>query len=241
MNHSIAQQHDGFPGRWIGGIALLLAPLLLLAGVLLRSPFHFFFPDQLRAYQEHPSLMFWSYSTFNAGILLLWPAVLTVVRMIHQTTPVLAKWAGYFVIFGLFARTFHAGVDHLAYQMVRIQGLDTATQTVADSYGAFHIFSILSLAILLGWIVLAIAAYRSKTLGLIRSIALALMSALPLGVLKGTTTFSIIAVAGLCIALMPLGIQVLRDGPNPPARNVLLSIVLGTVLIGVFYFIGQAG
>ncbi|MFF1342808.1 hypothetical protein ACFVYT_33870 [Streptomyces sp. NPDC058290] len=32
------------PGRWVGGVALAIAPLLLAAGVLLRLPFHFFFP-----------------------------------------------------------------------------------------------------------------------------------------------------------------------------------------------------
>lgn len=46
MNSS---KHEPFPGRWIGGLTLILGPLLLLAGVLLRSKFHFFFPDQLRA------------------------------------------------------------------------------------------------------------------------------------------------------------------------------------------------
>ncbi|MCM3627506.1 hypothetical protein M3194_09015 [Paenibacillus glycanilyticus] len=67
------------------------------------------------------------------------------------------------------------------------------------------------------------------------------MSALPLGVLKGTTTFSILAVAGLCIAWIPLGIKVLRDGPRPAARKAMVAIVLTAVIGYVFYFIGQAG
>ncbi|WP_233516752.1 hypothetical protein [Paenibacillus curdlanolyticus] len=185
--------------------------------------------------------MFWSFSLFNAGILLMWPAILEVVRLVHRTRPGWAKWGGCFVIFGLFARTFHAGVDHLAFQLVRIQNVESATSAVADSYGAFHIFSILNLPILLGWIVLAIGVYRAKTLNLFRSIALGLMSALPLGVLKGTTIFSIIAVAGLCLALVPLGVKVLQDGPRPTSRNAVLVIVLSIILSAVFYFIGQAG
>jgi hypothetical protein len=240
-NNANAANTSWFPGRYIGGITLIVGPFLLLVGILLRSRFHFFFPDQLKAFEEHPRLIFLSFSAFNAGILLMWPAILTVVSMIQQTKPSWAKWGGLFVIFGLIARIFHAGVDHLAYQLVRIEGLEPATNSVADSYGAYHIFSFLNLAILLGWIVLAIGAYRSKTLGLLRSIALALMSALPLGVLKGTTMFSIIAVAGLCIALVPLGVKVLRDGPKPAPRNVFLTVVLTVILGAVFYFFGQAG
>lgn len=232
---------SGFPGRWIGGISLILGPIFLLIGVLLRIRFHFFFPEQLRAYQEHPQLMFWSFSAYNAGILLLWPAVLTVIRSIHKTRPGWATWGGCFVIFGLFARTFHAGVDHLSFQLVRIQGLDSAINAVAESYGAYHIFSMLNLAILLGWVVLAIGAYLSNTLNLVSAIALALMSSLPLGVLKGTTVFSVVAVAGLCLAFIPHGVKVLRDGPKPALRNVLFTVILSILLVYVFYFFGQAG
>jgi hypothetical protein len=37
----------GFPGRWVGGTAMALAPILLLTGALVRVQFHFFFPQQL--------------------------------------------------------------------------------------------------------------------------------------------------------------------------------------------------
>lgn len=83
---------NNFPGRYIGGITLIAGPILILVGVLLRSRFHFFFPDQLKAFEEHPRLIFWSFSAFNTGILLMWPAILTVVRMIQQTKPSWAKW-----------------------------------------------------------------------------------------------------------------------------------------------------
>ncbi len=61
--------------------------------------------------------------------------------------------------------------------------MQTATQTVAASYGAFHVVSALSGTILFGRILLAMGAYLSSTLGLIRSLALGLMSALMIGVL----------------------------------------------------------
>lgn len=105
-------------------------------------------------------------------------------------------WGGTLAMLGLFARTFHAGVDHLAFQLVHVQGLEVATQAVRDSYGANHIVKTLNPAIMLGWIVLAIGAYRAGTLGLVRSVALGLMACLMMGVLKGSSIVSVIAAGG---------------------------------------------
>src|ERR1051325_9070366 len=124
-----------FPGRWIGGTALLVAPLLMLTGVLLRARFPFFFPHQLEAFSQHPSLITAAYSCFLAGFILLWPAILTLARFIEITRPGWAQWGASLALFGLFARTFHAGLDHLAFQLARAQGVRAATEFVAGSYG----------------------------------------------------------------------------------------------------------
>ncbi|TDD61845.1 hypothetical protein E1293_44570 [Actinomadura darangshiensis] len=73
---------------------------------------------------------------------------------------------------------------------------------------------------MLGWPLLAYAAYRTRTIGAVRSIALALTAALPLGVLKGTTPLSMVAVAGLAVALVPLGLRMLLDGPRPSTARL---------------------
>ncbi|MFI6519738.1 hypothetical protein ACIBF1_29550 [Spirillospora sp. NPDC050679] len=198
----------------------MLGPVLLLAGVLLRARFHFFFPDQLAAYDRHPTLMTASYSCFAAGSVALCPAVTALVARIGATRPTLAAFGGGLTLLGLFARTFHAGADHLAFQLVGTQGRRSATTAVADSYQAFHIFQYASFAIMLGWLVLAAGAWRSSVLGPVRCLALALMSLLPLGILKGTTPLSIVGTAGLCVALVPLGLATLRDGPRPTRRSM---------------------
>lgn len=230
-----------FPGRWVGGIALVIAPVLLLTGVLLRIRFPFFFPEQLAAYQSNPSLLFASYSAFLAGNIFLWPAVMTLARLIGLKRPGWAIWGGSFVIFGLFARTFHAGIDHLAFQLVNVQGLDSATVAVSESYGAFHIVSVLSGTIMFGWVLLAIGAFLSGTLGAVRAVALALMAILMLGVLKGSTVVSVIATAGLCVAMCPLGIKVLREGERPRLRDILFWSSAVMLVIVLLFFFGQAG
>lgn len=230
-----------FPGRWIGGTSMILGPLLLLSGILLRLQFHFFFPQQLAAYEQNPTLITASYSLFLAGNILLWPAIILLAKFIGQTHPGWATWGGTMVIFGLFARTFHAGIDHLAFQLVNAQNLEVATKTVADSYGAFHIIAALSPLIFFGWVVLAIGTYLSGTLGLIRAIALGSMSALMMGVLKGSTWVSVIAVSGLCIALVPLGFKILSEKPTPSVGSFVIRFLLMIVFGALLLFIGRLG
>jgi len=230
-----------FPGRWLGGVTLVLGPLLMLAGVLLRAGHNFFFPDQLAAYADHPTMMFAAYSLFLAGNVALWPAVVLLAQRISVARPRLAVWGGTLATFGLFARTFHAGVDHLAFQLVRVQDLPTATRAVADSYNAYHIMSALSVAIMAGWIVLAVGSWRAGVLGALPAIALAAMSALPLGVLKGTTPLSIVAVVGLAVALVPLGVRTLREGPPPPLRTLLSWSGAVLIAVAAMAFLGTLG
>ncbi len=230
-----------FPGRWLGGASMILGPLLLLTGILLRIQFPFFFTHQLAAYHEYPTLIAASYSCFLAGNILLWPAILTMARLIGEKRPALALWAGTFVMLGLFARTFHAGIDHLVFQLVRMHGVASATRDVAGSYGSFHVVSALNVCILFGWILLAIGAYLSCTLGLVRSIALASMSALMMGVLKGSSLMSLISAVGLCLALLPLGISLMLKPPRPSLITFLFWILLGASFITAAAYVGQLG
>ncbi|WP_281975209.1 hypothetical protein [Halobacillus litoralis] len=240
MNHKVREnvspERDNtifwFPGRWIGGLSLIIGPLLLLAAALLRIQFHFFYDAQLAAYAHHPVLITAAYSCFVLGCLFLWPGVITLVRFIGRKHPALAVWGGMFTILGLIGRVFHGGIDHMAFQLVNVQSLNLATKAVSDSYQAFHIVRYLNGWMMVGWILLAIGAYRSRTFGLIRSVALASMFFLPLGTLKGTRFESTFLILGLCIALIPLGIKVLRDGP-PPSRKAIywaIAFVAGEII-----------
>lgn len=227
-----------FPGRWIGGASLVLGPLLLLAGVLLRAPYDFFFPAQLAAHHQHPVLLTAAYSAFAAGTVVLWPGVCVLALRIASHRPAPALWGGTLTLLGLFARTFHAGVDHLALRLGHILGTEEAVRVVGESYGAFHVFSALNAVIMGGWVVLAVGAHRARVLGPLRSLALGLTSLLPLGVLKGTTPLSVVAVAGLCLALVPLGVAMWRRDPLPAGAvgRILgvAAVAFAMVLFGRF-------
>ena len=221
-----------FPGRWIGGISLILGPLLLLTAALLRLPFHYFYDAQLTAYAEHPALITAAYTCYTLGWLFTWPGVITLARLIGMRLPTLAVIGGTVVILGLVGRVFHAGIDHLAFQLVDVQGLEAAIRAVDDSYLAFHVVRYFNGMMMVGWVLIAIGAYRAGIMGWFRSIALASMFFLPFGTLKGTRGETVFLLLGLCIAFIPLGVKVLREGPRPSRKAVTwsLAFVIGEAL-----------
>ena len=175
-SEAIERRGVGYPGRWAGGLAAVCGPLLILTGVLLRIRYNFFYPDQLAAYDRQPGLLTAAYACFAAGTVLLWPAVLVLAHRIGATHPGWALWGGCLVMFGLFTRTFHFGTDHLAFHLVDSHGLQGAITAIDHYYVAWrdvgwHPFRMLSGAIVTGWVVLAIGAYRSGVLGLGRALA----------------------------------------------------------------------
>ena len=228
-----------FPGRWVGGVCLILGPILALTGALLRIQFHFFAPQQLQAYEAHPHLLTAAYSAYSISWVVLCLGILALVHCIAAWNRNWAFWGGVLTLLGLFNRTFNAGVDHMAFQMVSVLGADQAFTVVSDTYRAFHVFRYLNGSTMLGWPLLAIGAYRAGVLGPVRSPVLALMVMLPFGTLKGTEIRSI-AIIGLCVALVPLGVRILRDAPplSRRAKAWIIALVMvnatGIVLTRIF-------
>lgn len=222
-----------FPGRIVGGGALVLGPVLWCVGLLLRhlaprsgvfgpqqweslarQPFAA--PSQLAAYLVDPALMTAGYACFAAGALLLMPAFATLARVVAGRTPALAGWGGLLVILGLFGRLYYAGVDQTCFQLAATQGLDRAVDFVVHnyvsiSYGPWRVGVTAHAGQYLGTILLAIGAFRSGTFGTGRCLLLLWAGTLWGGVLKSVQFIDIIEYGALCLVLVPMGVRVLRD------------------------------
>ncbi|UNS96826.1 hypothetical protein MMF93_10105 [Streptomyces tubbatahanensis] len=232
-----------FPGRRIGGAALVLGPLVWFAGLLLRhlatraagfSPEQqtwfdqqpFAAPAQLAAYQAHPALVTAGYACFAGGAVVLCPAFITLARIVAPRCPGLARVGGTLVVVGLFSRLYWAGTDHTAFQLVEELGLDQATSTVLDmygdiSYGPWRVPVTAAFGLYIGTLVLAVGAYRAGTFGTARLLLFLLSGTLWTGVLKESGLFDgVVSAAALCPVLVPLGIRVLRGGvPELPTQG----------------------
>jgi hypothetical protein len=217
----------GFPGRILGGLTLVVAPLLLLIGELIRIRFYYYYPSQLRAYADHPQLMTASYSFYALGLLLCWPAFLTLTGLIGARRRGWAFWGAVLAMTGLFVRLFHEGVNYLAFQMVSELGLSTALAGVQGSYTHWYVFYSLVFTDNLGWVVLAIGSYRAGRLGWVQCVGIAVMMAHWSGVLKGSSIGSVLETLGLCVALIPLGVAVLVSGTAPGLRSASRRLAAG--------------
>ena len=221
-----------FPGRWVGGSCLIAGPLLVTTGALLRARFHFFAPQQLEAFADHPALLTAAYSCYSVGWAVVGFGLLALVHRIAAWNRTWAFWGGAFALTGLFNRIFSAGVDHMAFQMASVLGPEEAFAVVSETYKAFHVFRYINGNVMLMWPVLAIGAYRAGIFGVWRSLALASMAMLPFGTLKGTEIRSV-ALIGLCVALVPLGAKLIQEAPplSPRAKLWITVLVLLNVAI----------
>jgi len=101
--------------------------------------------------------------------------------------------------------------------------------------------SSLSASVLLGWTVLAVGGFLSRTLSAVSAIALALMSGLMIGVLKGSTWASAVESVGLAVAFVPLGITGLRRAARPSRPTVLRTMAVVILFLGGSVLFGQLG
>lgn len=222
-----------FPGRLIGGAALVAGPLVWWTGLLLRylglhsgafsaeqlaafarQPFAA--PSQLAAYLANPALVTAGYACFAAGALLLCPAFATLARIVAKRAPALACWGGTLVILGLFARLYDAGADQFAFHLAVSQGLAPATDLVLGnyagiSYGPWRVAVVASACQYPGMLLLAIGAFRSGTFGTGRCLILLWAGTLWGGVLKAANLPDLFEYGALGLVLVPLGLLVLRD------------------------------
>lgn len=229
------------------GAALVLGPLLWLAGLLVRafaqrtaalSPEEraaleesvFSAPDQLALYAQNPALVTAGYTLFALGALVLWPAFTALARMCVQRSPKLAIAGGVLLVTCLFARLYVTGVEQTAFQTVDVMGLERAASEVLESYqeisyGPWRIAVIAGALQYLGAPLLAAAAYRAGVFGTGRALLLVVWATVWSGVLKESDlSYAGLTALALCVALVPLGVRLLLGrGPEPREERRLLS------------------
>ncbi|QFY05889.1 hypothetical protein GBF35_03675 [Nonomuraea phyllanthi] len=238
----LAYVNSLFPGRWIGGVALILGPVVMCAGYLLRyvstvtaltpqqqawaeqQPFAAY--GQLVAYTSEPALLTVSYAVFALGAVLLFPAFIALGQRVGGG---LAFWGAGLLVAGLFARLYFAGADQAAFQLTEVLGVEHATNAVMEeyvdiSYGPWRVPVWASVGQYAGSLLLAIAAWRSGVFGTARAVMVLLAGGTWMGVLKGASIPDVLVTGLLCVPLIPLGAQVLRERlPVPAGRSKVLS------------------
>ncbi|RCV48864.1 hypothetical protein [Marinitenerispora sediminis] len=224
---------SGFPGRRIGGAALVVAPLLWCLGLVLRhlalrggaftdaelrafDAQPFMAGAQLAAYAESPLTATAAHALFAAGAMLLVPAFAALARLAAPRSPRLTAAGAVLVVLGLLGRMYSAGVDATAFALVDDLGLGPATATVTAayvdiSYGPWRVPVTAYFGQYIGILLLAAGLHRAGVLGTGRTVLLLLWGALWCGVLKEATLFDCaVAAAAAGLVFAPVGVRVLR-------------------------------
>ena len=225
-----------WPGSRFGAAALVLAPLLLLAGEVVRAGHDYFFPAQLAAMAGTPGTILTSYALYTAGLVLLIPAFFALSGLIGRERPGWAFWGVTIALVGSTVRIFQEGIGFLALQLVPAQGLEAATAAVSHTYGAYYVLQTLDGSDNLAWAVLAIGAYRARVLGWVPAIGVAFMMTHYSGVLKGTDLSTLTGAVLLAAVFVPLGVSLWRRA-EPVSRRVWWGGVAAVALLAVQYLV----
>lgn len=228
--------------RVVGGYALIAAPMVWGAGLLMRylayrtAPFSeterarfaaepFAAPEQLATYVERPALFTAGLALYLAGVLLLLPATAALVSIVATRAPRLAILAGWLFALGLISRVYMVGVEQMAISLTGVQSLNQVSTHVLGtyavvSYGPWRIPVVAAFGWYLGALLLAIAAYRARVFGIGRLLMFLWTGTLWAGVLKETSLADALSAVALLIALGPLGIQLIRSQPIERATRL---------------------
>jgi hypothetical protein len=226
----------GWPGSRFGAAALIVAPLLLLAGEAVRSGHDYFFPAQLAAMASVPGTILTSYALYTAGLVLMIPAFLALTGLIGRERPGWAFWGATIAVVGSTVRIFQEGISFLSLQLVPAQGLQAATTAVSDTYQSWYVLQTLDGSDNLAWAVLAIGAYRARVLGWVPALGVAFMMTHYSGVLKGTDFSTLTGAVLLAAVFVPLGVSLWRRA-EPVSRKVWWGGVVSVALLAAQYLI----
>lgn len=220
-----------FPGRILGGLTLIVGPLLWASGLFVQwlarksanlTPAElddldadaFAAPMLLVVHSRAPELSTAGWALLLLGILLLIPAMISLSHITAKRAPLIATLGVGLMILGLGARLFYLGMDATAFNLVDRLGPDAASPLFLDGYGdlayAFwRVPVVISVGTIFGSILLAVAAYRSRSLGLVRCLLILPSGWLGMGVLKEHEPG--FGGLGLALALVPCGVALLRN------------------------------
>lgn len=210
---------NGFPGPRLAGVALVLGPLVMLAAAALLMEFEGGeFEEIQQRIADQPLRAEVGLNLMIVGWLLMTLGVLTLARLIAQRHPTLAAFAGVLTLMGLVVSFVFAGIATIEHGVAEFpdRGLAAQLEPVIAPPVALLLFLP---GIPLGWLLLAVGSWRAGVLGPVRAAMLLGPIGVPVGAILGFPVALVIGFAAVSIALVPLGVQILRAPATAGAKR----------------------
>ena len=197
----------------VGGLSMLLAPLLLLVGFTIHPPEPRSGAEALEVILYDPGRWNAAHIAFSFGMALSIPAVGGLVRLLGNRGAWFSFIGGLLaavgvVFFGVFLGVELAMGAMVSAQIERYGGLDLGMQALVDLEGALPVV-FLGLSLNLGLIVLATGLFVTRAVPRWRSVAIAGASLVLVGGLF-SNPIGAVGAAVLLVGLGAIGLQVLK-------------------------------
>lgn len=202
----------GFPGRVVTGTCLVVGPLLAIAGTVVGvGAYHAKGADFVAGMADHPHAVV-GVQLAQASMMMLLLGVTGLAGMISTNRPTWGRTAGTLSVLGLCGpiafEHLYWGASHLTDTAAH----RAAAATMIDQSQIIprSIMNITGPCLVVGFLLLGIAAAKSGVLDRPRAVCLGVTALIPFGFISGYLAISAVAFVGTAIALVPLGAGMLR-------------------------------
>ena len=206
---------NGFPGPWVEGVCMILAPILGVLGLALSfGVYKFHGADMMTAMADNHFRSGLAINLSVASMILLLIAVVALAQRITAVKPGWGRWGGVVTIVGLMGPIFFEGIFFGSY---KITAYPAAGAYLIDHANVIpsSIVNVSAPCIVAGWILLGIGAYKAGILGKPRAICLGLGCLLAPSLAAAVVPLGIAAAVLIGIALVPMGLEIVRSAQNP--------------------------
>lgn len=206
-----------FPGPRLAGVAFIVAPLAMLVAALALMRFEGAeFEEIQQRIAAEPLRAEIGLNVFVLGWMLTIVCVAALARLIAQRRPLLAAFGGFLAIMGLTVSLVFGGIASFEHGVAKLDDRALAAE-VNTLVGPPAILFALLPGVPLGWALLAVGSWRAGVISPLRAPFVAGPALVPVGAIAGFPVALPIAFAALAIALVPLGVELLR-APSPARR-----------------------
>lgn len=201
-----------FPGPMATGICLTAAPVIgVLGSALAIGIYHYQGTEMLRAMARHHARATAGFNLAAAAVVLMMFAVLSLAGAICDRHPVLGRAGGILTLVGLAGPLYFVGM-YWGTSYLTAPGSQAAGAHVIDQTNVIPstIVNVSGPALVAGFILLAVGAAGAGVLPRWRAVGLGATALLPVGFISGYIACSAVGFAAAGVALVPLGVGVLR-------------------------------
>jgi hypothetical protein len=192
---------------------MVAAPLLALAGTAAGiDSYHARGADFLAGMVAHPHSFDVAIQLAQAAMVLLLVAVVGLATMICATRPRWGRAGGVVAAIGLCGPISFESVYWAASSLTDTAAHRAAGAVLIDQSQIIPrtVMNVTGPCLLVGFILLAVASAKAGVLGRPAAVALGMTALIPFGFISGYLVISLVGFLGTAVALVPLGLALLR-------------------------------